>query len=185
MAAGPSASQRIVLALRDGEVTDAAGRATVVLAERIGHRRDPSGLRVLTAALARAERAGLIERDVKGRRTFRIRLADNGSTRAATPPMAPVAPLAGLPGDGMLDDLADRIVAAGVRRWNEADGLRRQLQTATQTNEALSAKLTGAAAKIRKLQAENRRLRKAAATTADQTPSRRRRRSAGRSTTRR
>lgn len=76
-----------------GEITDAGGMASNVLAEAVGY---PGSSIAFAQLLSGMERSGLIEREIRGKRTYRITAAQGaaaqiGGTRAATgtPPAAP------------------------------------------------------------------------------------------------
>ncbi len=74
------ARDRIVSRLRaTGEITDPNGLASSALADAVGY---PGSSVAFAQLLSGMERAGLIEREVRGRRTYRIRLADRGAAPA-------------------------------------------------------------------------------------------------------
>jgi hypothetical protein len=59
-----------------GEVTDPNGLASTVLAEAVGY---PGSSVAFAQLLSGMERAGLIEREIRGKRTYRIALADGAA----------------------------------------------------------------------------------------------------------
>src|SRR5436190_15329386 len=63
-----------------GEVRDEAGLASTVLAAEVGY---PGSSIAFAQLLSGMERAGLIEREVRGKRTYRISAAAGASARLA------------------------------------------------------------------------------------------------------
>lgn len=76
-----------------GEVTDPGGLASAVLSAAIGYRGTNTAFAQL---LHEMERAGLVERDVRGKRTYRIALASAPSATGPVPAAGP-ASAAGAP----------------------------------------------------------------------------------------
>lgn len=69
----PELEERIVSELRDnGPVESRAGQATNMLADYVGLGDSPHRRRVVWLNLRSLERAGVIRRDVRGGRTYRI-----------------------------------------------------------------------------------------------------------------
>jgi hypothetical protein len=78
------ARDRVVSRLRAaGEIADPDGLASSALAAAVGY---PGSSVAFAQLLSGMERAGLIEREIRGRRTYRIRLADRGRAPAEAPP---------------------------------------------------------------------------------------------------
>jgi DNA-binding MarR family transcriptional regulator len=65
---------KVLTVLLQGDIEDASGQATPVLKAHTGHRHTNS----LSGVLGQMEKAGLIQRDVNGRRTYRIALTKKG-----------------------------------------------------------------------------------------------------------
>jgi hypothetical protein len=120
------------------EIADPAGMASSRLAEAVGY---PGSSVAFAQLLSGMERDGLIVREVRGKRTYRITLADGASARAAraartaTPVLPAAVPgsgtRAGMDGDGSrlaaeaagaasarfdYDELARRLLVQVVRR---------------------------------------------------------------------
>jgi len=82
---------RVLSHLADGEITDPKGMASTVLAEAVGY---PGSSAAFAQLLSGMERSGLIEREIRGKRTYRIAAAGNrraagaaaGHRRAGTAP---------------------------------------------------------------------------------------------------
>ena len=157
------------------EIADPAGMASTRLAEAVGY---PGSSVAFAQLLSGMERDGLIAREVRGKRTYRIALADGASAvRAAlsTGPAAAMRPpavsgsgaRAGLDGDGArrpsspapapagfdYDELARRLLVQVVRRLAATPA---DLQ---QTVAALELELATAWSRHGTLTAENVRLR--------------------------
>jgi hypothetical protein len=127
---------RIVSHLRVvGEITDARGMASTVLAAAVGY---PGSSVAFAQLLSGMERAGLIEREIRGKRTYRIGLRSAAAASAATghaePELAPKHPArpsaaarAGLP--AVADDRGglDLAVAGGAIEGFDYDELARRL----------------------------------------------------------
>jgi hypothetical protein len=60
---------RVLSCLADGEISDPKGMASTVLAEAVGY---PGSSAAFAQLLSGMERSGLIEREVRGKRTYRI-----------------------------------------------------------------------------------------------------------------
>lgn len=74
--APPELVAEVLRVLREGPVESAAGNATALLCEYTGaYRAGAQGTVYIRLALRSLERAGVIERDVRGGRTYWIRLA--------------------------------------------------------------------------------------------------------------
>lgn len=128
--------ERVIAYLAEaGELLDANGMASTQLAAAVGY---PGSSVAFAQLLSGMERSGLIEREVRGKRTYRIGLgrAHIGVARAVsgvTPGVgpAPAAPgttgvsAAGPAGPGMAgfdyDELARRLLAQVVRRLAATD----------------------------------------------------------------
>lgn len=67
----------------NGDVADASGMASTVLARSIGY---PGSSIAFAQLLSGMERSGLITRDVRGKRTYRVTLTDAGRERAVAGP---------------------------------------------------------------------------------------------------
>jgi hypothetical protein len=123
-----------------GELYDENGMASTQLAAAVGY---PGSSVAFAQLLSGMERSGLIEREVRGKRTYRIRLGP-----AAVPAGSP-GPGEGRPGGIDKDHLARRLLVQVVKRLAAADPsalllaeenvrLREQLQAA-QRSLALAA----------------------------------------------
>jgi hypothetical protein len=124
--------ERIIAYLTEaGELYDANGMASTQLAAAVGY---PGSSVAFAQLLSGMERSGLIDREVRGKRTYRIRL---GPTRTAGPGGTVRAPgLAGPPAGGSAraagagdagaagfdyDELARRLLVQVVRRLAATD----------------------------------------------------------------
>ena len=111
-----------------GEIRDATGMASTALAEAIGY---PGSSVAFAQLLSGMERSGLIEREVRGKRTYRIAAA--GAAGAAGPGSAMAAPRGsqrrGRQPTGPDDDAGGRglAVAAGRAADLDYDELARRL----------------------------------------------------------
>ena len=118
-----------------GELFDANGMASTQLAAAVGY---PGSSVAFAQLLSGIERSGLIEREVRGKRTYRIglgpaRAARPGGAARATGRTAPVGAMAGAsagPSAGAggaaggfdYDELARRLLVQVVRRLAATDG---------------------------------------------------------------
>jgi hypothetical protein len=103
------------------EVADGAGMASTRLAEAVGY---PGSSVAFAQLLSGMERDGLINREVRGKRTYRITLstppaarlaADSARAGDAALPAVPVA----FPAVIDYDELADRVIRRLLRRLTE------------------------------------------------------------------
>jgi hypothetical protein len=69
---------RVLSYLADGEISDPKGMASTVLAEAVGY---PGSSAAFAQLLSGMERSGLIEREIRGKRTYRIAVTAAGSRR--------------------------------------------------------------------------------------------------------
>ena len=103
---------------RVAEVADGTGMASTRLSEAVGY---PGSSVAFAQLLSGMERDGLISREVRGKRTYRIALsAPAAAGRGAEPPLR--AEEGGLPafsGSVDYDELADRVIARLIRRLAE------------------------------------------------------------------
>jgi hypothetical protein len=157
--------QRVMSRLRDdGEIWDASGMASTILADAVGYEGSSAAFAQLLSGM---ERAGLIEREIRGKRTYRIRLAGSGDSPGGADVTAADVTAPGVPAGGVTagfdyDELARRLLAEVVRRL--ADGPARTASAAgtaglAKTVASLERKLTAVQARQQKLTAENARLR--------------------------
>ena len=124
--------ERIIAYLTEaGELYDANGMASTQLAAAVGY---PGSSVAFAQLLSGMERSGLIDREVRGKRTYRIRLGPartagpGGTVRApglAGPPAGGSARAAGAGGAGAAgfdyDELARRLLVQVVRRLAATD----------------------------------------------------------------
>jgi hypothetical protein len=145
-----------IIAYLDGntELYDPGGMASTRLAAAVGY---PGSSVAFAQLLSGMERSGLIERDVRGKRTYRIRL---GSVVDPSP-AEPAGGSAAGSGPGFdYDELARRLLAQVVRRLGFADPAAAPDPGALrETVAALEYDLADAWAKHGKLAEENLRLR--------------------------
>jgi hypothetical protein len=73
---------RVLTYLADGEVSDPKGMAAAVLADGVGY---PGSSAAFAQLLSGMERSGLIERQIRGKRTYRIAAAGNAGRQSAGP----------------------------------------------------------------------------------------------------
>jgi hypothetical protein len=108
--------------LMAGEVTDAGGMASTALAEAVGY---PGSSIAFAQLLSGMERSGLIKREVRGKRTYRITPVKSAGAHARSPTVAPRreaagrgARLAAAAGadDFDYDELARRLLMEVVQR---------------------------------------------------------------------
>jgi hypothetical protein len=102
------------------EVADGAGMASTRLAEAVGY---PGSSVAFAQLLSGMERDGLISREVRGKRTYRITLSASPAARLATEParaedVLPAVPV-GFPAVIDYDELADRVIMRLLRRLAE------------------------------------------------------------------
>jgi hypothetical protein len=99
------------------EVADRTGMASTRLAEAVGY---PGSSVAFAQLLSGMERDGLISREVRGKRTYRIALSAQGTPGRAEPPLrAEGGGLPAFPGAADYDELADRVIIRLVRRLAE------------------------------------------------------------------
>jgi hypothetical protein len=166
-----------------GEIRDEAGMASTVLAAEVGY---PGSSIAFAQLLSGMERSGLIEREVRGKRTYRIAAVPGASAQMAATERKPARPasdsrraargtMATLAGDGDsylapagqidfdYDELARRLLVQVVRRLASAPGERAPAGTGDDTLEQTVAGLEQELASVRTMQgslsAENARLR--------------------------
>jgi hypothetical protein len=167
-----------------GEIRDEAGMASTVLAAEVGY---PGSSIAFAQLLSGMERSGLIEREVRGKRTYRIAAVPGASAQkaaagrnAARPPSGPGRPAGGTTaapagegggsylapvgqGDFDYDELARRLLVQVVRRLAPGPGERAPAGSADGTLEQTVAALEQELASVRTmhgtLSAENARLR--------------------------
>jgi hypothetical protein len=120
---------RVLSYLADGEISDPRGMASTVLADAVGY---PGSSAAFAQLLSGMERSGLIEREIRGKRTYRITaVAGNrgGGKNAAGPGIRP--PTAGRgaqpPAAGESDPSGDLVVPAGESGDFDYDELARRL----------------------------------------------------------
>jgi hypothetical protein len=119
--------ERIIAYLAEaGELYDANGMASTQLAAAVGY---PGSSVAFAQLLSGMERSGLIVREVRGKRTYRIGLGPagvvSGGGAGAAVPGVPRVPAAGEAGPGVAgfdyDELARRLLVQVVRRLATAD----------------------------------------------------------------
>ena len=100
------------------EVADGTGMASTRLAEAVGY---PGTSVAFAQLLSGMERDGLISREVRGKRTYRIALSAQGAPgRGTEPPLrAEDGSLPAYPGNVDFDELADRVIIRLIRRLAE------------------------------------------------------------------
>ena len=77
---------RVLSCLADGEISDPRGMASTVLAEAVGY---PGSSAAFAQLLSGMERSGLIEREIRGKRTYRIAATSTGHNESAAPGPGP------------------------------------------------------------------------------------------------
>jgi hypothetical protein len=103
------------------EVADGGGMASTRLAEAVGY---PGSSVAFAQLLSGMERDGLINREVRGKRTYRITLSAQPAVRRGTEPVRadsaalPAVPVA-FPAVIDYDELADRVIRRLLRRLAE------------------------------------------------------------------
>ena len=95
---------RVLSYLADGEISDPKGMASTVLAQAVGY---PGSSAAFAQLLSGMERSGLIEREIRGKRTYRIT-----ATAAGSRPGEGHAPGSG-PGQGHAPGSGDQQASAG------------------------------------------------------------------------
>jgi len=101
------------------EVADGTGMASTRLAEAVGY---PGSSVAFAQLLSGMERDGLISREVRGKRTYRIALSAQGAPgRGPEQPLRAEdgSSLPAYPGTVDFDELADRVIIRLVRRLAE------------------------------------------------------------------
>ncbi len=73
---------RVLSCLADGEISDPKGMASTVLAEAVGY---PGSSAAFAQLLSGMERSGLIEREIRGKRTYRIAATSTDRNEQAAP----------------------------------------------------------------------------------------------------
>jgi hypothetical protein len=162
-----------------GEVRDAGGMASTTLAEVIGY---PGSSIAFAQLLSGMERSGLIEREIRGKRTYRITPAKSAVvpalSRAVSPRRGRSGAIGGRPaaaedaGDFDYDELARRLLLQVVQRLGTPPENGRELAedlepeegvdgdaSLAQTVASLEHKLATVRSKQRRLTEENARLR--------------------------
>ena len=163
--------------LATGDVRDASGMASTVLAEAIGY---PGSSIAFAQLLSGMERSGLIEREVRGKRTYRItptKAAAAAARSGTVPPRGrrPAAAAGGAPAaaeDFDYDELARRLLMQVVQRLGTPPGQGAAPAQPTEPGEdassdpslaravaGLEQKLASVRSKQRRLTEENARLR--------------------------
>jgi hypothetical protein len=105
---------RILSRLRAaGEITDPGGLASTTLAKTVGY---PGSSAAFAQLLSGMERDGLIEREIRGKRTYRIGLAEPGLEMAPARGEQEFEPAASAATAFDYDKLATRLLAQVVRR---------------------------------------------------------------------
>jgi hypothetical protein len=104
--------EHIIAYLADNtELFDPGGMASTRLAAAVGY---PGSSVAFAQLLSGMERSGLIERDVRGKRTYRIRLSSMaGDVSAAGPAAGPAAGTASGPAEGDVSAAGDAAARAG------------------------------------------------------------------------
>ncbi len=148
------------------ELSDPGGMASTRLATAVGY---PGSSVAFAQLLSGMERSGLVERDVRGKRTYRIRLgpaaAEAAGVNGLAGMLAPAAgPHAGAEPPGFdYDELARRLLAEIVRRLAGAEpaGIGADASSAAlrEAVAGLETELASAWTKHGKLAEENARLR--------------------------
>ena len=178
---------RVLSYLAGGEVNDPKGMAAAVLAEGVGY---PGSSAAFAQLLSGMERSGLIERQIRGKRTYRIAAVGHAARArgSAEPSGSPATGHVGQPaatGSRSGSPVADLAAAGEAAAGFDYDELARRLliqvvrRLATipdsgpppgpgeagharlqQTVASLETRLASAASEQRKLTAENAKLRK-------------------------
>lgn len=154
MARDQSVRNRIIEYLaQKGAVQDSSGKATSVLKNAIGYEGTDAGFTQVVAAMAKA---GLLTRQIRGKRTYRISHSGNGTMRSA------VSGVGGA-GEGPLDydELAaallsqvTRVAAAPTDTSESASWARRRLEQLEARNTSLQRDVARANAEAEAVAAE-------------------------------
>lgn len=165
-----------------GEVRDAGGMASTTLAEAIGY---PGSSIAFAQLLSGMERSGLIEREIRGKRTYRITPAKSAMVPALSRAVSPRRGRSAAAGGGRVattegaedfdyDELARRLLLQVVQRLGAPPEHSRELAedfepaegadsdsgaSLAQTVASLEHKLASVRSKQRRLTEENARLR--------------------------
>jgi hypothetical protein len=164
-----------------GEVADAGGMASTALAEAIGY---PGSSIAFAQLLSGMERSGLIDREIRGKRTYRITPAKSAVVPALSRAVSPRRGRAAMAGGGGrlaaaggsedfdYDELARRLLLQVVQRLGAQPEQDRELAedfepaegadsdaSLAQTVASLEHKLASVRSKQRRLTEENARLR--------------------------
>ena len=119
---------RVLSYLADGEISDPKGMASTMLAEAVGY---PGSSAAFAQLLSGMERSGLIEREIRGKRTYRIAaVAGNrggGRNAAAGGARPPAAGRGGKPPAAGESDRSGDIVAPAGEADFDYDELARRL----------------------------------------------------------
>jgi hypothetical protein len=149
--------------LMTGDVTDPSGLASTVLAEAVGY---PGSSVAFAQLLSGMERSGLIKREVRGKRTYRIT-----PVKAALAPArpAPTLPRGGKGGareaaaagteDFDYDELARRLLLQVVQRLGAEPAAGGGEPALARTVASLEQKLASVKSRQRRLTEENAKLR--------------------------
>ena len=138
------------------ELFDANGMASTQLAAAVGY---PGSSVAFAQLLSGMERSGLIEREVRGKRTYRISLGPAQAVAVGSGSVA--ASLAGAEGAFDYDELARRLLVQVVRRLavTDAGGEQEDPAVLQETVTGLEQELASAWTRHGKLAEENIRLR--------------------------
>ena len=100
------------------EIADGAGMASTRLAEAVGY---PGSSVAFAQLLSGMERDGLISREVRGKRTYRIALSPPAADRRGGEPLRAAGRSGCPPSPAVIDydELADRVIIRLVRRLAE------------------------------------------------------------------
>jgi hypothetical protein len=149
-----SVRNRIIQHLAEhGSVEDPSGKATSVLKKAIGYEGTDAGFTQVVAAMAKA---GLLTRQIRGKRTYRISNTGNGAVRGTVSSM-------GATGEGLLDydELAaallaqvTRVAAAPTDTSESASWARRRLEQLEARNTSLQRDVARANAEAEAVAAE-------------------------------
>lgn len=154
MARDQSVRNRIIEYLaQQGAVEDSSGKATSVLKNAIGYEGTDAGFTQVVAAMAKA---GLLTRQIRGKRTYRISHSVNGAVRSTVPSVVGA-------GDGLLDydELAaallsqvTRVAATPTDTSESASWARRRLEQLEARNTSLQRDVARANAEAEAVAAE-------------------------------